>query len=690
MKTKNFTGLFAILMIFLVSATAGLAAESLYGLVTDVTATPVSGANVENYDSGSVLVNSTTTDANGTYVLNFDVATGLYTVNISAAGLENDTFVKVIINDDSYEVNRTLGPIAAGIINGTITDGGVPVSGVSVRASGSNIYTATTDALGEYSITAVPGTYTVSVSKAGYADNSTSGVSVTDATTTTVDMEISTVSTVGTIRGAVNNFTNNSQYLDNAIVTVTQGNATVAITLTDAFGNYSVTVSPGTYTVTVSKIGFYDGVNTGVDVTAGTITDLDFSLIEEGSVCSQEGPYYGAYGACVGGVQSRTVTYYNYTNVCGYTYVTNETLSCGGSSGGTTSGGSSSRGGSSAIGGTFGVLPFTSYVTHIYDSLLAERGAYIMSVDSETIAIYEIEFAVKDDVRRNVVISVGELLERPKKNLEEGEVYQYNVINRQNVNNEEFSYVKARFKVLKTWFAENDVNLSSVELYRYDITVNKWVELPTRLISEDASYYYFESDLPGMSEFAIAAKQNVVPVEETPVVEPVKGLSEEEIQELMNICTENGQKPVPVIGEDGEVLDIECEDVPEEVSALGKAWGVFKDFVSSKWKWILVAIAAIFIVAFLIVYGPKLGKEKTEETKDKKEKKSDKKKAEKKEVKLDGITNVNVFTRMFRHLKGYRLSKSDSWFNELNDKEFERLVKERRKARLERRKKALK
>ncbi|MGM0770241.1 MAG: PGF-pre-PGF domain-containing protein [Halobacteriota archaeon] len=59
------------------------------------------------------------------------------------------------------------------------------------------------------------------------------------------------------------------------------------------------------------------------------------------------------------------------------------------------------------------------------------------------------------------------------------------------------------FRVSKEWLSENDIEASSVALYRY--SSEKWNRLSTIYIGEDNQYSYFEAETPGFSPFAITA-----------------------------------------------------------------------------------------------------------------------------------------------------------------------------------------
>ncbi|VVB89858.1 Cytochrome c7 c [uncultured archaeon] len=96
--------------------------------------------------------------------------------------------------------NAIITVVATGYINGTVTNGGLPVSGVSVCTTGNN-YTTGSD--GFYSLNVGAGTYTVIASEQpAYYDNSTTGIIVTTSNTTVFNIVLNKKPT-GTISGTV-------------------------------------------------------------------------------------------------------------------------------------------------------------------------------------------------------------------------------------------------------------------------------------------------------------------------------------------------------------------------------------------------------------------------------------------------------------------------------------------------------
>lgn len=69
------------------------------------------------------------------------------------------------------------------------------------------------------------------------------------------------------------------------------------------------------------------------------------------------------------------------------------------------------------------------------------------------------------------------------------------------------------FKVSKEWISDNDIDPSSIVLCRYHD--ESWNQLSTRKTDENEGYFFYESDTPGFSPFAITAiSEDIVTVKE--------------------------------------------------------------------------------------------------------------------------------------------------------------------------------
>ncbi len=73
---------------------------------------------------------------------------------------------------------------------------------------------------------------------------------------------------------------------------------------------------------------------------------------------------------------------------------------------------------------------------------------------------------------------------------------------------ENFENARISFRVKKSWISENNINESTITLYRYD--QNSWNKLPTTLSGEDEIYLYFTAETPGFSPFAISGTEKKI------------------------------------------------------------------------------------------------------------------------------------------------------------------------------------
>ncbi len=139
--------------------------------------------------------------------------------------------------------------------------------------------------------------------------------------------------------------------------------------------------------------------------------------------------------------------------------------------------------------------------------------AEVVKISQEDIGLKEILISVKNKAV-NVEIKVSKLDGAPASVTREvtGKVYQYLEINKTNLTDDNLDPVKLKFTVDKSWLTNNSLDVSTVALSRY--SNGEWNKLFTKQTSEDAKSYYFESESPGLSVFAITAEK-VKTTEET-------------------------------------------------------------------------------------------------------------------------------------------------------------------------------
>jgi hypothetical protein len=164
-----------------------------------------------------------------------------------------------------------------GSITGHVTDSstGAAIAGATVSYSGGS---TTTDSGGSYTFSNVPaGSYSVTASQTGYVSQ-TASVTVTAASASTLNFQLSPAPTTGAMSGRVTNISTGGG-LSAATVSFSGGSTT-----SDTNGNYAFTsVTPGTYNVTASHTGYFN-VTKSVTVTSGATATLNFALATGGKV----------------------------------------------------------------------------------------------------------------------------------------------------------------------------------------------------------------------------------------------------------------------------------------------------------------------------------------------------------------------------------------------------------------------
>jgi len=185
--------------------------------------------------------------------------------------------IEVVLDVDESEDNNQATAVIivqtptghiAGIVKDSVT--GNPIDGVTVAA---NSYSDVTDELGQYDIANVPeGTYVVTASKNGYQTSTSQNVNVIRTQTASINFTLTQLPTNGYIAGYILDASTGNP-IEGA--TVRAGDYSAS---TNATGYYSIELPAGTYTVEVSVDGYEDSSKSGVSVTAGAITPLDFEL----------------------------------------------------------------------------------------------------------------------------------------------------------------------------------------------------------------------------------------------------------------------------------------------------------------------------------------------------------------------------------------------------------------------------
>jgi Domain of unknown function (DUF1929)/Carboxypeptidase regulatory-like domain/Glyoxal oxidase N-terminus len=158
--------------------------------------------------------------------------------------------------------------VTPGSFSGTVTDTtGAAIAGATVSFSGGS---TTTSSTGTYSFGSVtPGTYNVTASKSGFA-NQTGSVTVASGQNATLNFQL-TAQAPGSFGGTVTSTTGAA--IAGATVSFSGGSTTTSST-----GSYSfASVAPGTYNVTAAKTGFASKTSS-VTVASSQNATLNFQL----------------------------------------------------------------------------------------------------------------------------------------------------------------------------------------------------------------------------------------------------------------------------------------------------------------------------------------------------------------------------------------------------------------------------
>jgi len=238
-------------------------------VVDSQSGSPVSGAQIS---VGGIDV---TTDSGGRFrITNLPAGEQSYTV--TATGYRTDTGAAVRVQPNitvDLDVALVAQQVGAGTVYGTVTrlSDGAPLGGVTVTVGS---LTTTSDALGEYRLTAVPaGEQTVSFEKPTFG-TSTATVTVTEDGDHKLDVSLDQF-TVGSVVGTVVDSRTGTGIDGVVVVLGSLGLSTASAT----DGQYALANVPaGTYDVSYDRTG-YRSETFAVTVVANGATTQDVSLV---------------------------------------------------------------------------------------------------------------------------------------------------------------------------------------------------------------------------------------------------------------------------------------------------------------------------------------------------------------------------------------------------------------------------
>jgi sugar lactone lactonase YvrE len=216
----------------------------------------VSGTVRQGSSTGPVLAGATvsiagktaTTTSTGTFSI-AGIPAGTYTVTISKSGFTTKTITGFAVNSNRTGLVFYLSP-AGFTVSGTVRDGsatGPVISGATVSIAGKS---TTTSSTGSFSISGIQsGTYTVTISKAGYVTKNITGLVVNSNRSGLV---FYLTRGIYTISGTLRQGSSTGPVLSGAKVSIAGKTTTTSST-----GTFTISgIVAGTYTLTFSKSGY--------------------------------------------------------------------------------------------------------------------------------------------------------------------------------------------------------------------------------------------------------------------------------------------------------------------------------------------------------------------------------------------------------------------------------------------------
>jgi hypothetical protein len=188
----------------------------------------------------------------------------------------------------------SIGP--TGTIQGTVTDGSNPLSGVKVTAGSAS---TNTNASGAYSFTLPIGLYDMTASKYGYIPGAASGIDVTDGGNVVQNFVLATAPSV-TVNGVVKDGSGGGWPLYAKVVIKATGAPTFTLYTDPVTGYYSQTLVSGipyTFQVNAVAAGYLQGggvVPLGVTTLAPSATVVNWDLLADLVSCNAQGYAYPA------------------------------------------------------------------------------------------------------------------------------------------------------------------------------------------------------------------------------------------------------------------------------------------------------------------------------------------------------------------------------------------------------------
>ncbi len=164
-----------------------------------------------------------------------------------------------------------------------------------------------------------------------------------------------------------------------------------------------------------------------------------------------------------------------------------------------------------------------------YDVL--EQGKNIMFITNVEIAFTQLHFST-DEKFEDVTLIVQKKNSVPNPLPSDGILYQYVLVEKKGINNSDIDDIQIKFRVTKKWVNENNINKSSVSLFRH---VNSWDKQESEFYLEDDTFYYYNCTVNGFSYFAVVGYKNqVIEIDEPEQQQVTEPIIEEEEEQKSN------------------------------------------------------------------------------------------------------------------------------------------------------------
>ncbi len=231
--------------------------------------------------------------------------------------------------------------------------------------------------------------------------------------------------------------------------------------------------------------------------------------------------------------------------------------------------------------------------------------------------------------------------------------------------------VVIKFRVTKSWMNDNDIDRDKVTIWRWDA---EWTALTTERTGSDTTYYYYRSDSPGLSYFAITADELPVavpvttganetnqtnataglPTEETITIDATVGAGEnitEAQKHWESLTFDQRMELIMSLGYTEAAAEIisenEWEDLPNDVIEAVQLSFAGEPVAEKKASPLFIIIPTFVFIALLVVVGvfiyEKKYKPKTKPKKEGGEEKEAQEQKEVEEVSEDDITAIEHY-----------------------------------------------